>query len=116
MLTLMLSTLVLALTYGAFWCNQPARRQNDDTGDPGSRLGRLVNRVLEWLVLMPHLSNPAEKKESVFLMEKASYRRGKAGSFDKCSVLSRFGTRVVESAWPVLECDHRDPPIYSNQT
>ena len=65
MLTLMLGTVILALTYGAFWQNQPARRQNDDRGDPGFRLGSLVNRALEWLVLMPHLSNPVEKKECV---------------------------------------------------
>jgi hypothetical protein len=30
MLTLMLGTVMLALTYGASWHNQPARRQHDE--------------------------------------------------------------------------------------
>lgn len=67
MSTHIIATVILAVTYGAFWHNQPARPRNDQRRDSGFRLGRLVNRALEWLVLMPHLSNPAEKKESVFL-------------------------------------------------
>ena len=67
MSTHIIATVILAVTYGAFWHDQPARPPNDQRRDPGFRLGRLVNRALEWLVLMPHLSNPAEKKESVFL-------------------------------------------------
>ena len=70
MLTLMLGTVILALTYGVFWHNQPARRQNDGRGDPGFRLGRLVNRALEWLLLMPHVSNPLEMEERAFLTGK----------------------------------------------
>ena len=68
--TYMIATVILAVTYGAFWHDQPARPPNDQSGDPGSRLGRLVNRALEWLVLMPHLSNSAEKKDPVFLSGK----------------------------------------------
>jgi hypothetical protein len=70
MLTLILGTVILALTFGAFWQNQPARGPNNERGEPGFRLGRLVNRALEWLVLMPHLSNPAETKEPSFLTGK----------------------------------------------
>ncbi len=67
MSTHIIATVILAVTFGAFWHNQPARSPNHQRRDPGFRLGRLVNRVLEWLVLMPHLSNQAEKKDSVFL-------------------------------------------------
>jgi hypothetical protein len=70
-LTLIIGTLILALTYGAFWHNQPARRRNDDRGEPRFPLGSLVNRALEWLVLMPHVSNPVEKKEPFFLSGKS---------------------------------------------
>jgi hypothetical protein len=69
-ITFMIATVILAVTYGAFWHDQPARSPNDQSGDPGSRLGRLVNRALEWLVLMPHLSNPVEKKVGVLLVGK----------------------------------------------
>lgn len=71
MLTLMLGTMILALTFGAFWQNQPARRQNDEREDQASPLGAVVNRALEWLLLMPHLSNPVEREEGVFLPGKA---------------------------------------------
>jgi hypothetical protein len=47
MLSMMLGTVVLAITYGAFWHNQPARRQNDQRGDDDFRLGRPVNHSLE---------------------------------------------------------------------
>ena len=57
LLTIILGTLIITVTCSAFWHNQPARQPNDQR-----RLGGLVNRALEWLVLMPHLSNPAEKK------------------------------------------------------
>ena len=70
MLTPMLGTVILALTYGAFWHNQPARRQNDERGDQTFLLGRPANRALEWLLLMPHVSNPLERKKRVFLTEK----------------------------------------------
>ena len=63
MLTLMLGTIILALTYGAFWHNQPARRQNDEKGGDDFRFGRPAKRALEWLLLMPHVSNPLEKSE-----------------------------------------------------
>jgi hypothetical protein len=67
MSTHIIATVILAVTFGAFWHNQPARSPNHQRRDPGFRLGPLVNRVLEWLFLMPHFSNPAEKKKSVFL-------------------------------------------------
>ena len=67
MSTHIIALVILAVTYGAFWHNQSARPPNDQGRDPGFRLGRLVNRALEWLVIMPHLSDPAEKKASVFL-------------------------------------------------
>jgi hypothetical protein len=70
MLALMLGTVALAVTYGAFWHNQPARRQNDERGDQAFRLGRPANRALEWLLLMPHISNPLERKKRVLLTEK----------------------------------------------
>lgn len=70
MITYMIATVILAVTYGAFWHDQPARPPNDQSGDPGSRLGRLVNLALEWLVLMPHVPNPLEKSEGVFLAGK----------------------------------------------
>jgi hypothetical protein len=70
MLTLMFGTLILALTYGAFWHNQPARRQNKERGDQAFLLGRRVNRALEWLLLMPHFSNPLGRNERVSLTEK----------------------------------------------
>ena len=76
-----LAILILALTYGAFWHNQPARPSNHQRRDLGFRLGRLVNRALEWLVLMPHLSNPAEKKESVFLNGKGVIPERQTGFF-----------------------------------
>jgi len=47
MLALMFGTVVLAITYGAFWHNQPARRQNDERGDDDIQFGRLVNHSLE---------------------------------------------------------------------
>jgi hypothetical protein len=70
MLTLILGTLIIAMTYGAFWHNQPARPPNDQRRGHSFRLGRLVNHALEWLVLMPHVSNPAEEKEPAFLTGK----------------------------------------------
>jgi hypothetical protein len=81
MITHIIATLILALTYGAFWHNQPARPPNDQRRDPGFRFGRLVNRALEWLVLMPQLSNPAEKKESVFLTGKDVIPERQTGFF-----------------------------------
>jgi hypothetical protein len=67
MLTLMLSTMILALTFGGFWHNQPARRQKDEReAQAASRLGGVVNRALKWLLLMPHVSNPVAR-EGVFL-------------------------------------------------
>ena len=70
MITLTLGTVILALTYGAFWHNQPARRQKDDRGNRGFRPSSLVTRVLEWLVVMPHVSDRAEKTEPFFLTRK----------------------------------------------
>ena len=42
MLILIFGAVILDLTYGAFWHNQPARRQNAQRADPAFRLG-LVN-------------------------------------------------------------------------
>ena len=81
MITYMIATVILAVTYGAIWHDQPARPPNDQSGDPGSRLGRLVNRALEWLVLMPHLSKPAEKKAPVFLTGKGVIPERQTGFF-----------------------------------
>jgi hypothetical protein len=67
MVTLMLGTVILALTYGAFWHNQPARRQNDEREGQSSRLGGLVNRAMEWLLLIPHVPNPVETEERLVL-------------------------------------------------
>ncbi len=69
-LTLTVATLIITVTCRAFWHNQPARPPNDQRGDLDFGLRRLVNGALEWLVFMPHLSNPAEKKEPAFLTGK----------------------------------------------
>ncbi len=63
MLPLILGTLILALTYGAFWHSEPARRQNQERERDDSRFGRLLTRVLAWLLLMPHLSYSVEQQE-----------------------------------------------------
>jgi hypothetical protein len=81
MITYMIATVILVVTYGAIWHDQPARPPNDQSGDLGSRLGRLVNRALEWLVLMPHLSKPAEKKDPVFLTGKGVISERQTGFF-----------------------------------
>src|SRR5436190_22209114 len=70
MLTLILGSLIIAMTYGAFWHNQPARPSNNQRREPGFRLGRFVKRTLEWLVLMPHVSNAAEEKEPAIFIGK----------------------------------------------
>lgn len=80
MLTLILGTLIIAMTYGAFWHNQPARLLNDRKGDPGFR-GRLVNRALEWLVLMPRVSNPAEKNKPGVLIRRVVLHDTQTGFF-----------------------------------
>src|SRR5512138_2984839 len=63
MIALMLGTLILALTYGAFWHGEPARRQSQQREHDDSRVGRLLSRALEWLLLMPHRSYPVARKE-----------------------------------------------------
>jgi hypothetical protein len=70
MLTLMLGTVILSLTYGAFWHNQPARPQNGEREDQAFRLGDRVNHALEWLLLIPHDLNPLEREGRVFLVGK----------------------------------------------
>ncbi len=76
MITHLIAIAILALTYGALWHKQPARPRDDEPCDEdGSRpplLARLANRALEWLVLMPHVSNPAEQKEPVLIMEQSA--------------------------------------------
>jgi hypothetical protein len=76
MITLVVGTVILALTYGAFWHKQPARRQNDEGGDGPFPLGRSVNRALEWLVLMPRLSNAAERKAPILVSEQSAMPEG----------------------------------------
>ena len=95
MSTHIIATVILAVTCGAFWHNQPARPPNDQRRDSGFRLGRLVNRALEWLVLIPHLPDPAEKKESVFLNGKGVIPKRQTGFIRQ--VLPWCGTRGVES-------------------
>ncbi len=63
MLTLIFGTLILALTYGAFWHSEPAGRQTQQSRRDDSRFGRLLSRALDWLLLMPHPSYPVEQKE-----------------------------------------------------
>jgi hypothetical protein len=94
MITYMIATVILAVTYGALWQNQPARPPNDQSGDPGFRLGRLVNRALEWLVLMPHVPNPAEKKEPVFLTGKGVIPEGRTRFFRPV-----LRARLVRNPW-----------------
>jgi len=62
MISLIVGTVILALTYGAFWHKQPGRGQNDDGGDHPFPFGHFVNRALEWLVLMRRLPSAAERK------------------------------------------------------
>jgi hypothetical protein len=81
MLALILGTVILALAYGALWHNQPARRQNDERGDEDFRFGRLVNHALEWLLLMPHVSNPAENKEPARISEKSAIPKRQTAFF-----------------------------------
>jgi len=81
MLTLILGTLIIAMTYGAFWHNQPARPPNNQRRDPGFRLERFLNRALEWLVLMPHVSNPAEENKPAVLTERVVIPDGQTGFF-----------------------------------
>src|SRR5689334_5944001 len=101
MLTLMLGTVILAVTYGAFWHNQPARPPSDQKGDAGFRLGRLVNRALEWLALMPHLSNPVEKKDPVFHAGKGVIPDREPGFFRQ--VLRAF---LMWNPWHRILVDH----------
>ncbi len=65
MLSLMLGTLVLALTYAVIWHNQPARRQSDDKGGSDFRFAPMLTRALAWLLVAPHLSYSVERKEGV---------------------------------------------------
>ena len=77
----MIAIVILAVTYGAFWHNQPARAANNQRRDPGFRLGRFVNRALGWLFLMGHLSTPAEKKEPALLNKKRVMPESQTGFF-----------------------------------
>jgi len=83
MLTLILGTLLTAVINGAFWHNQPARPATAQRRDRGFRLAGLLNRALEWLVLMPHVSNPAEEKEPVILSGKRVIPDRQTGLFRK---------------------------------
>lgn len=49
MFTLMLGTVVLALTYGAFWHNQPARTRESEKQDQALPPAGSMNRVVAWL-------------------------------------------------------------------
>ena len=81
MLTLMLGTVILALTYGALWHNQPARRRNDKDGEPPSPLGTLLNRSLEWLLQICHLSHPGKKQKPVVISERSPVSKRQAMRF-----------------------------------
>jgi len=100
MMTHIIATLILALTYGAFWHNQAAKPRNNARRDPGFWLGRLVNRALEWLVLMPHLSNPAEKKEPVFLTGNGVIPERQTGFFGQV-----LGAVLVWKPWRRILAD-----------
>ena len=81
MLTLILGTCMLALTYGAFWHSQPARRRNNQTRGDDFQFGLPVNRALEWLLLIPHVSNPAENMEPILVTEERPIPKRQAVRF-----------------------------------
>lgn len=81
MITHIIATVILAVTFGAFWHNRPARSPNARRRYPGFRLVRVVNRVLGWPALMPRLSTPAGKKEAVFLKGKGVLPERQTGFF-----------------------------------
>ena len=91
MITHIVATVILALTYGAFWHNQPARGGNEAKGDPAFQLGRLLKRLSKRLLLIPHGSIPPEKKESVFLAGKGVKLERQPEFFRQ--VLRAFGAR-----------------------
>jgi hypothetical protein len=80
MLTLMLGTVFLALTYGSLWHKQPARPQNADRGDNAFPLGGKVNVALQWLLLMRRLPGPVES-EPVRVSEKNGIPTGQTKFF-----------------------------------
>jgi hypothetical protein len=76
MITLIVGTVILALTYGVFWHQQPARRQNDDDEDHPFPLGHFVNRALEWLVLMRRLPSSAASQARVLVSQQSAIPEG----------------------------------------
>ena len=64
MLTFMLGTIILALTFGALWHSQPARQQEVTTGEAEFGPTSLLNRALHWLLLLPNASNAVEKEKA----------------------------------------------------
>src|SRR3974377_298439 len=76
MITLMVGTVILALTCGAFWHQQPARRQNDDSGDRPFPPGHLVTCALEWLVLMRRLPSATERQAPVLVSQQSATPEG----------------------------------------
>ncbi len=125
MLSLMLGTFILALTYAVFWHNQPARRQSYDKGCNDFRFGPVLTRVLAWLLVMPHLSYSVEQKDCVlpngkgvepsqtlFLRQVCAMRgeatRNRTVSSKKSDVVPRAGgrnhlwERIASALVPVL--------------
>jgi len=80
MITHLLAITFLALAYGAIWHKQPARRPDHQGGDYPFLLGSLVNRALEWLLLIPHVSSAAKKKEPVPISHNSALAKGQTQS------------------------------------
>ncbi len=98
MLSLMLGTLILALTYAVFWDNQPARRQRDDKGGNDFRFAPVLTRALAWLLVAPHLSYSVEQKECV-LPNNKGVEPGQTPFFRQVCAMPGEGTRNG-SAYP----------------
>lgn len=110
MIALMLGTFILALTYGAFWHGEPARRQSQQREHDDSRVGRLLSRALEWLLLMPHPSYPVARKalgktviprQTGFLRQVCALPGGRNGLEYAKSKKSHAGSpaAVTDSLW-----------------
>ncbi len=58
MIPLTIGTIILALTYGVFWHEKPAKARNDHKQTEEFRLGRRLNSILCWLLVMPPVVSP----------------------------------------------------------
>ena len=72
MMTHIIAILIPAVAYGALWHNQPARRRNHQGADGLFPVGGWFQRALEWLLLIPHLPNPAEQEEPIPISGKSA--------------------------------------------